>query len=342
MLTRVRAAVAKTTSGKQLPWEATSLMGDFFFTPVRAAPDAPKPAPVSPPAPQADNESLFWQSIRDSRNAADFKDYLARWPNGTFAELAKRRIAEIEKAVDVTPPAPEKPAPPAAPPAAPGKRVSTFEVGVWIDGNWINNHFNVVSAQECQSLCLKHPQCVAWAWAHETHEAAGRARDCHLLRTVSFRIKQDSDTRDRWTSGAIRATPAAAAPAQPPAPAPKAQPAAPDKPGPAPIDRQAQIREIIRKADAKEPEDGFCSRVTWPNEGWGGPETAQRRAGQFLFSISPALCMAMRIDSEFLSADGKPCKRLTHYACWRGTVKCSTHRDALAICRQSDGRWTLQ
>ena len=108
VLTRVRVAVARATSGKQVPWVTESLLGDFFFAGARAT-DVPEPSPqpATPTPPSApDNESLFWQSIRDSKSIADFRDYLQRWPRGTFADLAKRRIAELEKASMVTPPAP--------------------------------------------------------------------------------------------------------------------------------------------------------------------------------------------------------------------------------------------
>jgi formylglycine-generating enzyme required for sulfatase activity len=80
------------------------MTGDFYF----AGAPAPAPAPpVSPPPGAADEELAFWQSIRDSKSAADYKAYLARWPQGIFAELARLRVAQIEKAADRTEPAPE-------------------------------------------------------------------------------------------------------------------------------------------------------------------------------------------------------------------------------------------
>jgi formylglycine-generating enzyme required for sulfatase activity len=49
ILTRVRAAVIETTKGKQVPWDSSSLTGDFFFTPAAAPAPAPSPG-VTPPA----------------------------------------------------------------------------------------------------------------------------------------------------------------------------------------------------------------------------------------------------------------------------------------------------
>jgi hypothetical protein len=45
---------------------------------------------VAPP--QADRELAFWNSVSASRDPADFKAYLARFPQGIFAELARDRV----------------------------------------------------------------------------------------------------------------------------------------------------------------------------------------------------------------------------------------------------------
>ncbi len=84
MISQVRAAVIETTKGQQVPWESASLTRQIYL--MAAAPAVP------------DVEVTFWNSIRDSHNAADFKAYLQRYPQGAFAELAKIRLAEIERA----------------------------------------------------------------------------------------------------------------------------------------------------------------------------------------------------------------------------------------------------
>ena len=54
------------------------------------------PAPVPVPAPQQPSPSssqvevVFWQSIADSTNPAEFEAYLRRFPNGVFSELRRR------------------------------------------------------------------------------------------------------------------------------------------------------------------------------------------------------------------------------------------------------------
>ncbi len=76
---RVRASVVERSQGKQVPWESSSLVGEFYFVPPAPAP-APPPAVVQPAEP--DKEIVFWQSIKDSKNPADFEAYLTQFPEG--------------------------------------------------------------------------------------------------------------------------------------------------------------------------------------------------------------------------------------------------------------------
>jgi uncharacterized caspase-like protein len=261
MISQVRAAVITATKGQQVPWEAASLTRQVFFAaaapaaaapaPTPATPAAPTPAaPTAPQSPGADGEIVFWQSIQNSKNAADYKAYLEKYPKGTFAELAKLRIAEIEKAA-VTPPAPapvpEKPTP------RPPRRTSTMQPGFAYSNAPANvlggkPYFDVANAQACAERCIQTPQCAAWTFWN-------RVPQCYLLRAAHQGVP-NSD----FTAGVIRTTPAAA-PAQPPAP--KAQPSAPEKPS-APQSGDPLVRELIRKGTAREKENGFCAKVSWP------------------------------------------------------------------------------
>lgn len=61
---------------------------------------AAEPDNTQPAADGSQSEIVFWQSIVNSSNVADFAAYLDRWPDGTFASLARNRLAELNKTQD--------------------------------------------------------------------------------------------------------------------------------------------------------------------------------------------------------------------------------------------------
>jgi hypothetical protein len=87
---QVRRGVANRTGNKQIPWESSSLIGDFVFNHRLVTGDADQGSR------QAD--VLFWESIQASENPQAYRAYLGQFPNGVFATLANLRIAELEAA----------------------------------------------------------------------------------------------------------------------------------------------------------------------------------------------------------------------------------------------------
>jgi hypothetical protein len=89
---RVRINVARRSKGAQTPWESSSLTGDLVINVtvnVTTAAVATPPAGASAP----DREGLFWMSIKDTNDPAAFRAYLEQYPQGTFAALARQRLA---------------------------------------------------------------------------------------------------------------------------------------------------------------------------------------------------------------------------------------------------------
>jgi predicted Ser/Thr protein kinase len=58
-------------------------------------PPPPPPAAAAPPKPDASQEALFWESVRASTNPAELRAYLAKYPEGTFAALARARLEAL-------------------------------------------------------------------------------------------------------------------------------------------------------------------------------------------------------------------------------------------------------
>jgi hypothetical protein len=132
VLVEVRNDVLKTTGGRQVPWEHTSLTGQVYLrglpapgaadaTPIAGLPPPPKVAPA-PVGHDRDLEIIFWNSVKDSKSPAVLETYLERYPNGTFSTLARILIANLkdaggktrEPAKAAAAPAPEAKAPPKA------------------------------------------------------------------------------------------------------------------------------------------------------------------------------------------------------------------------------------
>lgn len=87
---RVRAGVEKESGGAQIPWENTSLTGDFYFI---------TPEPGQQTAMQTTDEATieleYWNSVKASNDPADLASYLKKYPKGRFADLADNRLRSL-------------------------------------------------------------------------------------------------------------------------------------------------------------------------------------------------------------------------------------------------------
>ena len=65
------------------------------------APEAVAPKPKTREAPKASETELeFWRAIQNSSDAAEFEFYLEQFPEGTYAALARHKIAKLRDAPD--------------------------------------------------------------------------------------------------------------------------------------------------------------------------------------------------------------------------------------------------
>ncbi len=103
----VRREVLRETGNRQVPWDHSSLTGQFYFTapaPV-VAPGAPAAKVTTTDVVQPNLELAFWDSIKNEKNPRLFEAYLNRYPNGTFAEIARiilheAKVAALHSAAD--------------------------------------------------------------------------------------------------------------------------------------------------------------------------------------------------------------------------------------------------
>lgn len=93
---KVREGVERETRRTQTPWELSSIKGEFTFNPSGRASGAVAASSSGPSAEtSAQIELTFWRAVESSSRPGDLQAYLDKYPNGTFAVLAKNRIEEM-------------------------------------------------------------------------------------------------------------------------------------------------------------------------------------------------------------------------------------------------------
>jgi hypothetical protein len=147
MFKRVRAGVQRQTSGQQVPWESSSLVGDFYFAAPTlsastknvnnngAGEEAVNRMALDPAA----FELSYWDSIKSSTNPDDFKAYLEKYQAGQFSTLAKNRIKMLEVAT--------KP----AEPEPPSRNGGGTEIAFW------DSVKNSTNAEDFRAYLKKYP-----------------------------------------------------------------------------------------------------------------------------------------------------------------------------------------
>ena len=122
---RVRTVVSQQTNQHQNPWTLSALDPGLHFAPYATGSNSAQPVNrlplpestlsnmltrgILPKDGEAQYELEFWQSVKDSTDAADYEAYLEAYPDGKFAPLARSRLERYKKSAPQKP----KPQPPA-------------------------------------------------------------------------------------------------------------------------------------------------------------------------------------------------------------------------------------
>jgi formylglycine-generating enzyme required for sulfatase activity len=108
VLRRVRTSVAQSTRDRQIVWESSPAAAEFVISSTSS---------TRKPVRAADSMELgFWETIKSSNSAADFKAYLDSYPDGPYAVAARTRLQQIEASNQPRSSSPTPP--PAAPQSA--------------------------------------------------------------------------------------------------------------------------------------------------------------------------------------------------------------------------------
>ncbi|MEO0878873.1 MAG: SUMF1/EgtB/PvdO family nonheme iron enzyme [Pseudomonadota bacterium] len=103
--------------------DVKSALGHEAGAPEPTAAAAPPGAAAAGPAADVTIENTFWNSIKDGGEKAEFEAYLNRYPHGHFTDLARARLAGLERAEM------ERKAAAAAPPRAAAGSAGTIGQG---------------------------------------------------------------------------------------------------------------------------------------------------------------------------------------------------------------------
>jgi formylglycine-generating enzyme required for sulfatase activity len=105
MFRRVAEQVSSRTGGRQEPWFSANVKGEFYFS-VTANASAANSAANSASITEAAIEEALRKAVEDSNDPRDFKDYLAKYPNGAYAAAAQIMLRRLEaaKGTEANPP----------------------------------------------------------------------------------------------------------------------------------------------------------------------------------------------------------------------------------------------
>ncbi len=94
---RVRERVYTATGGKQVPWESSSVFGDFFFSDnVAKGRLEPAKVPVS-------SAASTWKTIQGTTSVAILEAFIKEFPTSIYVSFAEARINELKPKAKTAP-----------------------------------------------------------------------------------------------------------------------------------------------------------------------------------------------------------------------------------------------
>jgi len=94
VLKRVRQHVFGQSSGRQLPWSSSSIIGEFCPAGCAAGPARISPLPGA--AKTTDPAHQAWLTIKNSKNRRILRSFSKRYPKSLYAEFARIKMDELK------------------------------------------------------------------------------------------------------------------------------------------------------------------------------------------------------------------------------------------------------
>ena len=93
---RVRSDVQRESNDQQVPWDSSSLTGDFFFVPMEAEELAAPAESVFEESSEQDFATEAWELVKDSEDPALLEGFIAMFPDAPQLNLAKLKLMTLK------------------------------------------------------------------------------------------------------------------------------------------------------------------------------------------------------------------------------------------------------
>ena len=108
---RVRADVQRESNDKQVPWDSSSVTGDFFFAPKGGETPVVPAVNDSGTTLEQDFAAQAWETIKNLEDPKAFEEFIKLFPDSPQSNLAKFKLMALNSSVSKETPASSTPPP---------------------------------------------------------------------------------------------------------------------------------------------------------------------------------------------------------------------------------------
>ncbi len=97
LLRKVRVSVKKETRGKQIPWESSSIEGNFYFNTEKIGNAVAEKPKTSSSSTSYNPEEEMWELVKSSNNIDDIQEFLNTFPDGKLSAVASLKLTQLKR-----------------------------------------------------------------------------------------------------------------------------------------------------------------------------------------------------------------------------------------------------